>query len=163
MEAHKFGKGSQDADFQRCCSDASSLQPQLCMAQCCRHQALEWFSLSVFEGHLGHQGSVISRISNAKVLQESGQPQLSRQLLKQQLLLYGRVARAPDSDPLRMLTFAPGTLLPATGEYIRRIGRPRNQWAVMLYKEYCKMGVGLNRSIHIELDWRAAVCQYCIN
>ncbi len=77
-------------------------------------------------------------------------------------MLYGRVARAPDSDPLRMLTFAPGTLLPATGQYVRRIGRPRNEWAVMLYKEYCKMGVGLNRSIHVEPEWREAVCQYCV-
>ena len=112
---------------------------------------------------LGIRLAFISRISNAKVLQESGQLQLSQQLLKQQLLLYGKVARAQDSDPLRALTFAPGTLLPVTGQYIRRVGRPRNEWAVMLYKEYCKMGAVLNRSIHIEQEWRAAVCQYCTN
>ena len=104
----------------------------------------------------------ISRVSNATILEKSGQSQLSRQLLKQQLLLYGRVARAPDTDPLRMLTFATGTLLPAAAQYVRRIGRPRNEWVTMLYKEYSKMGVELKRSIHDETEWREAVCQYCL-
>ena len=109
----------------------------------------------------GIKAAFISRISNAKVLQESGQIQLSMQLLKQQLLLYGRVARAPDADPLRMLTFVPGTLLPVTDQYIRRLGRPRNEWSVMLHREYCRMGDERNRCIHIESNWRAAVHQYC--
>jgi hypothetical protein len=100
----------------------------------------------------------ISRVSNASVLQTSSQLQLSKQLLKQQLILYGKVARSPDADPLRMLTFVPGTLLPLTGQYVRRVGRPRNEWVSMLHKEYCKMGAG--RSIFIELDWREAVYQY---
>ena len=100
----------------------------------------------------------ISRVSNAAVLQASDQLQLGRQLLKQQLLLYGKVARAPDADPLRMLTFVPGTLRPLTGQYVRRVGRPRNEWASMLQKEYNKMGAG--RSIYIEQEWREAVYQY---
>ena len=59
-----------------------------------------------------------------------------------------------------MLTFVPGTLSPLTGQYVRRVGRPRNEWAVMLHREYCKMGAG--RSTYIEQEWREAVCQHII-
>ena len=90
----------------------------------------------------------ISRISNATVLQQSGQTQLSRSLLKQQLLLFGKIARAPDSDPLRKMTFLPGTLLPCSGQYVRRVGRPRNEWTTMLHKEYCKMRTVPNGNKH---------------
>ena len=74
-------------------------------------------------------------------------------------MLYGKVARAPDADPLRMLTFVPGTLLPLSGgQYVRRVGRPRNEWVSMLQKEYNKMGAG--RSIYLEQEWREAVYQH---
>ena len=43
------------------------------------------------------------------------------------------------------------------GQYVRRVGRPQNKLAVMFHKESCKMGVGLNRSIHIQQEWREAV------
>ena len=76
----------------------------------------------------------ISRISNATVLQRAAQTTLGRQLLKQQLLQYGKIARAPENDALRKLTFCPGSLQPATSRYVRRIGRPRNEWTVMLEK-----------------------------
>ena len=133
------------------------------MAECCRDQTLEWLSLSLLAGCLGIRVAFISRISNAAVLRESGQTHLGRQLVKQQLLLYGKVARSPNADPPRMLTFLPGTLLPVTGHYVRRIGRPRNEWAAMLYKEICKMGTGLRHSIYIELEWRRAVYDYCMS
>ena len=64
---------------------------------------------------LGIKQSFVSRISNSSVLQQSGQIPYGRQLLRQQLLLFGRVARAPATDPLRRLTFVPGSRLPATG------------------------------------------------
>ena len=67
-----------------------------------------------------------------QILFVTEQPHVDRQLLKHQMLLYGRVARSPDTDPLRNLTFVPGGLEPATARYIRRVGRPRNEWAVMV-------------------------------
>ena len=70
--------------------------------------------------------SFVSRVSNAVVLKKAGQTALRRQLLKQQLLLYGRVARSSNDDVLRQLTFIPDSVHAATGRYVRRVGRPRN-------------------------------------
>ena len=49
--------------------------------------------------------SYLSRVSNKEVLQKSGQLPYKRQLLKQQLTMFGKVARAHDDDPVRRLTF----------------------------------------------------------
>ena len=106
--------------------------------------------------------SFISRVPNTVVLQQAAQTQFGRQLLRQQLLLYGRVARAPPDDPLRKLTFAPGGLQPATGQFVRRVGRPRNEWAVMLGRESCKLNVNVNEAIYVEPEWRRAVYTYCM-
>jgi len=105
--------------------------------------------------------SFVSRVSNKVVLQESGQVQLGRQLLKQQLLMFGRVARAAPSDPLRLLTFIPGSTDAATGRYIRKVGRPRNEWAVMLQRECRRMNPDYTSLISNELGWKRAVHTYC--
>ena len=47
---------------------------------------------------------------------------LARNLYGQQRLVYGRMARSPPSDTLRLLTFVPGRLEPATSRHIRRVG-----------------------------------------
>ena len=112
---------------------------------------------------MGIKASFISRVSNASVLQQSAQLKFGLQLMRQQLILYGRIARAGPDDPLRKLTFLPGTLQSAASRYVRRVGRPRNEWAAMLAKECCKMGVDIERTILIEADWRRAVFQYCTN
>ena len=102
-------------------------------------------------------------VSNTSVLQQSEQVKFGQQLLRQQLLLFGRIGRAAPNDPLRKLTFIPGTLQPATARYIRRVGRLRNEWAVMLSRECRKMGVDADRLLLNEEDWRRAVYQYCSN
>ena len=76
---------------------------------------------------VGVKPAFISKTSNAVVLERAGQVSFGQQLMKQQLLLYGRIARSPDSDFLRSLAFSPGSLDAATSRYIRRIGRPRNE------------------------------------
>ena len=73
-----------------------------------------------------------SRVSSKKVLDQSSQPLYSQQLLKQQLVMFGRVARLPNEDPLRRLTFCPNSLDPACSRHIRRVVRPRNEWASKL-------------------------------
>ena len=73
------------------------------------------------------QPAFLSRVSNKKVSEESGQRSLAKQLLQQQMLLYRRVAGALPSDPLRSLAFVLGGLEPAMARYIRRGGRPRNE------------------------------------
>ena len=80
--------------------------------------------------HIPH--SYISRISNRDVLEAAGQKPYTQQLLAQQLILFGKVARAPDSDFSRSLTFCPGSMRPATSRYVRRVGRPRCEWATKL-------------------------------
>ena len=104
----------------------------------------------------------LSRVSNAAVLQRAGQVELARQLLKQQLILYARVVRKHGDDVLRGVTFAPGTDMPATSRYVRRVGRPRNEWVVMLKKHISKMGPSVSNEIHDVCRWKAAVHKYCM-
>ena len=102
----------------------------------------------------------VSRVSNANVLDQAAQPKLSKLLLKQQLLLFGRVARAPVDDPLRKVTFCKD-LRPATAQFVRRVGRPRNEWAVMLHKEALKMDEDMSSIVHNVFEWKRAVHRYC--
>jgi len=108
----------------------------------------------------GIKPSFISRVSNKTVLQKTSQKQLGDQLLKQQMLLYGKVSRSHTGDLLRDLTFIPGTLQPATGQYVRRVGRPRNEWAVMLQREAFKMSSHANTIVHDRRLWQQAIERY---
>ena len=85
----------------------------------------------------------------------------SDQLLKQQLLLFGKIARAPDNSLLRSLTFTPGSLRPTTGRYIRRVGRPANEWASKVHETALKLlrigSVRLEGMIRDIAAWRSTV------
>ena len=74
------------------------------------------------------------RVSNAVVFGRAGVRSLSEQLLKQQLLLLGKVAHSPDDGPLRRDTFVPGSLQPQIGRFVRRVGRPRQNWTSELLR-----------------------------
>lgn len=76
----------------------------------------------------------VSRVSNAAVLARAEVQAFSEQLLRTQLILLGKVARSPDGDPLRVDTFAAGTVNPQIGRYVRRLGRPRQDWTTELMK-----------------------------
>ena len=65
----------------------------------------------------GIKPSFLSRVSNASVISLTGQKPLSTILAAQQLLLYGKVARAPTGSLLRDSTFCPNSLRPATEVY----------------------------------------------
>ena len=95
-------------------------------------------------------------------IDQAGEAPLGRQLLRQQMLLYGRLVRAPNADPLGMLTFIPGTTYAATNRFVQRVGRPRSEWTNMLEKEVSEMGRSQKLAIHIESEWRSAVYQHCI-
>ena len=86
-----------------------------------------------------------STVSNAAVLQLTGQRPLTELLQKQQLLLYGRVARQPDSDPMRHVTFSPGTLQPAVERFVRKVDRPRSNWTTEVGKLALKAAGGLRQ------------------
>ena len=95
------------------------------------------------------------------MLEKAGHAPLGKQLLRQQLLLYGRIARAPDNDYLRMLTFCPDTLEPTTSVMVRRVGRPRNEWTSMLQKESLKMTPNEDVVVRNISKWKEQVEKYC--
>ena len=101
--------------------------------------------------------SYVSRVSNQTVLERAGKQPIAKKLLKQQLLLYGTVARAAENDELRKRTFIQGTTMPATQQYVRKVGRPRNEWAGQLRSKELQ----ITADIHDAANWRAAVIQYC--
>ena len=74
----------------------------------------------------------MSRIKNVKVLQTSGEGQLSEKILCQQLLLYGKAARARDGSVLRDSAFCQGGLRSSCDRFVRRVGRPRLEWVTQV-------------------------------
>ena len=60
-------------------------------------------------------------------------------LLRQQLLLFGKAARATAESPLRYLTFVGDSLRPLADYFIRRPGRPRNEWTRMVLNEALRL------------------------
>ena len=124
---------------------------------------LDGFQARCLRKILGIKPAYFSRVSNKEVLRLSGQKLFTTQLLRQQLLLYGRIARSADTDFLRQLTFCPGSLRPATDRYVRRRGRPRNEWASMLQKEALKLIPSFSRlesNIKNEIAWLHTVLQH---
>ena len=77
----------------------------------------------------------ISRVSNAKVFELAKVRPLSDQLLDRQLLLLGKAARSSPGCPLRQDVFHENTLIPQIGFYVRRLGRPRQDWTNQLLRE----------------------------
>ena len=93
---------------------------------------LDGFQCRCLRAIWGIQASYISRDSNEKILKLTMQARLTRTLQKQQLLLYGKVARLHVGHPLREATFGDASLRPAVPTvdmHIRRVGRPRSEWA----------------------------------
>ena len=93
----------------------------------------------------GIKPAYISRVSNARVLEITGQRPLTVLLQRQQLLLYGKVARQGDDNPMRSATFGPGSLRPAVDMYVRKVGRPRLTWAPEVGKLALQAAGGLRR------------------
>ena len=66
---------------------------------------------------------------------QAGVCPLSHQLLQRQLRLLGKVALSPAGSPLRRDTFFEGTLIPQIGRFVRRVGRPRQDWTSCVLSE----------------------------
>ena len=52
----------------------------------------------------------------------------TKQLQKRQLQLFGKILRSSEDNPLKSVSFIPGTLRPETDHYVRRRGRPNKEW-----------------------------------
>ena len=96
---------------------------------------LDGFQARCLRTMLGIKHSYISRICNKEVLARAGQALFTKQLLKQQLKLFRKISCLSDEHFLRELTFCPGSLRAATDRYVRKRGRPRNEWATKLHSE----------------------------
>ena len=104
-----------------------------------------------------------SRVSNKSVLEQAGVAALSEQLRKKQLVLLGRVARAPNSDLRRRLTFAPNSVMVINDVFIRKVGRPKQEWAKQLLSIASdKLGsmAAVARLVKIPGVWSSAVNEY---
>ena len=85
-------------------------------------------------------------------------------LERQQLLLYGRVARQADGTLMRDATFCPGGLRPATDRFVRKVGRPRLEWAVEVGKLALQASGSLENlmaQIAHEDTWKDVVGTFC--
>ena len=83
---------------------------------------------------LGIPPAFVSRISNAEVLRRAAAEPLSEQILYRQLIIMGKAARAASGSPLRHDTFVDNTLQPQVGRFIRKVGRPRQEWTTEVLK-----------------------------
>ena len=86
----------------------------------------------------------------------------TRQLLLQQPVLYGEVARASDGDVLRALTFCDRSLRPVSDWQVRRVGRPRHEWAKQL-NEIALNAMGkskIEEASYDDISWKRTVNEY---
>ena len=98
--------------------------------------------------------------NHARVLETTGQKPVTHLLKKQQLLLYGRVARQRDDEMMRSATFCPGSLRPAVDMFVRKIGRPRLDWTSEVGKLALQAAGGmqqLQKKLADEREWRSVV------
>ena len=109
---------------------------------------------------LGIRPAYYSRMTNRRVLEMANQVLYTTQLLKQQLILYGKIARSGPDDALRKVTFCPGSLRPIAEKYLRKVGRPRSEWASKLYPEAVRVAgsaAQLDTLLSSAENWRAKV------
>ena len=102
-------------------------------------------------------------IYQKSVLERAQQTRYSDLLLRQQLILFGKVARAEDTDILRRMTFRPGSFTPVTDSYVRNVGRPHHEWAKMLLKEASRLmgpSESLTYLVRDTIRWKARVFEY---
>ena len=88
---------------------------------------------------LGIPHSMISRVSNATVLETAGSKPLSTTVSSRQLILFGNIAALPDSSMIRSITFDSQHVRPAPLSGKRRRGRPRLSWMSVQYAKALKL------------------------
>ena len=100
-----------------------------------QRRRLDGFCARCYRRILRIPSAFISRISNASVCRSAGVKPFSEQLLQDQLALLRRAAVSPVPSHMRSNTFVDDTLNPQIGRFVRRIGRPRQDWTSQLLRE----------------------------
>ena len=101
----------------------------------------------------------VSRVSNKVILEKAGARPFSKKFSQRQLLMLGRIVRAPADNPLQKVSFIPGTLWSAANRYVRRVARPRKEWIASVLAEAYQVtgGTDLRDAVNNERPWRNAV------
>jgi hypothetical protein len=100
-----------------------------------QQRRLDGFYARCLRRVLGIPAAYVSRISNKSVFDMAEVRPLTAQVRKQQIYLLGRVGRSAADSPLRRDTFVDNTLQPQVGRFVRRVGRPRQDWTSMVLAE----------------------------
>ena len=66
--------------------------------------------------------------SNSQVMAKAEHIPATSTLRKRRLQLWGKVLRTPVQNPMCLVCFIGNTYLPATEQYVRRVGRPSKEW-----------------------------------
>jgi len=75
----------------------------------------------------------VSRVPNRSILEQTGEHNLSEDLLERQKKLYNDIAALSEEHPLRRLTCEANSNLPRIWDTNRSRGRPKQQWAPSVY------------------------------
>jgi hypothetical protein len=112
----------------------------------------------------GIEPSFVSRISNESVRQSAGWMPASQSLLEQQLLHLGKILRSDPKGPLQTSTFVEGTLRPATDRFVRRVGRPRQEWLSRVLQEALRIS-GSSEALLLDVqdvqEWKRKCRKRC--
>ena len=115
---------------------------------------------------LGVPHSMISHVPNTEVLEQAADSPLSRQLLREQLILFGRIASLTDESVLRNTIFQNGSCHPKLFEGVHRRGRPRNTWIGSVSTRALQIAGGQNNLTTVlsgpaaVQNWKRSVKQY---
>ena len=95
---------------------------------------LDGFHCRCLRAIWGIAPAFISRVSNAAFLRETTRAPLTDAVARQQLLLLGKAARAPEGSLLREATFCPGTFWPTSERYVREEGETRADLTIQVLR-----------------------------
>jgi hypothetical protein len=94
---------------------------------------LDGFHVNCLRKLLKIPPSYVSRVSNERVRQMAGQQPLSTSVLKSQLSFLGQVLTNTAKKSLKYVAFHNGDVTtPTTAAFVRRVGRPRQNWTEQL-------------------------------
>ena len=92
--------------------------------------------------------SMLSHVSNLRVLETAQLQSLSSILANRQLILFGRIAALPSSSFLRSVLFTGSTIIPKTLDGLRKRGRPRISWASVQHVKALDLFSGLQAALN---------------
>ena len=103
-----------------------------------------------------------------EVLHRCHMVNFSQLLLEQQLLLFGKVARLPDTSILRSSVLQPSSLYPCQLQIKKRHGRPHMNWITEVLRKAEMIRLpnlqdDLMTCIHNTKQWKSLVRYFCRN